>query len=95
LTRYGFVDIERITVPFAWEFADPELFARAIGSMGPAYEAMENAGEQDFVAFAVEQAGEHVPAGLPLRATIDAVGYLATNQRDAPETPRRGHRRRA
>ena len=25
----GFFDVERLEVPFAWEFADPELYARA------------------------------------------------------------------
>lgn len=29
LARCGFVDIERVDVPFVWEFADPETFARA------------------------------------------------------------------
>ncbi len=24
LTRYGFEDVSRFTVPFVWEFADPE-----------------------------------------------------------------------
>ena len=27
--RYGFIDIERVDVPFVWEFADPETYARA------------------------------------------------------------------
>ena len=30
LARYGFVDIERVEVPFVWEFADPEMYARAL-----------------------------------------------------------------
>ena len=38
LARSGFVDIERIDVPFVWEFADPETYARALASTGPAYE---------------------------------------------------------
>jgi hypothetical protein len=35
LARYGFVDIERIDVPFVAEFADPQIFARAMASTGP------------------------------------------------------------
>lgn len=78
LTRYGFADIRRVTIPYAWEFADPTLYARAIASNGPAFEAIENVGEAEFLQFALEQAGAHVREGLPLRATIDVVGYLAT-----------------
>jgi hypothetical protein len=29
LKSCGFGDVERLEVPFAWEFADPELYARA------------------------------------------------------------------
>src|ERR1700726_4808521 len=32
LTGQGFLDIERLDVPFAWEFADAELYARALAS---------------------------------------------------------------
>lgn len=72
-----FVDIRRVDVPFAWEFADPECFARALASTGPAYEAIQNIGEAAFYAAAVEQARDHVREGLPLRAQINLVGYLA------------------
>jgi SAM-dependent methyltransferase len=77
LARFGFVDIERIAVPFAWEFADPVGYARALASTGPAYEAIQQVGEDAFLAAAQEQAAEQVRAGLPLRARIDVVGYLA------------------
>ena len=30
LDRCGFVDVQRRTIPFAWEFADPGSFARAL-----------------------------------------------------------------
>ena len=30
LARCGFVDIERLDIPFVWEFADPDAYARAI-----------------------------------------------------------------
>jgi SAM-dependent methyltransferase len=77
LARYGFSDIERVDIPFVWEFADPETYARALASTGPAYEAIENVGEAAFMQAARDQASEHVRAGLPLRAPIAVVGYLA------------------
>jgi hypothetical protein len=64
-------------VPFAWEFADPETFARALAATGPAYEAIQNIGEEAFVEAATNMAGDHVRSGLPLRAEIPVVGYLA------------------
>jgi alkylhydroperoxidase family enzyme len=77
LTQMGFVDVERIDVPFVWEFADPAEYARALASTGPAYEAIQAVGEDEFMAFAREVAGERVRAGLPLRAPIAVVGYVA------------------
>jgi SAM-dependent methyltransferase len=77
LARYGFVDVERVDVPFAWEFADPETFARAMAATGPAYEAIQNVGEAAFVEAATNVAIAHVRSGLPLRAEIAVVGYLA------------------
>ncbi len=77
LESHGFVHVRRVDVPFAWEFADPEIFVRALASTGPAYEAIQNVGEDAFHRAAVEQAREHVQDGLPLRAQINVVGYLA------------------
>jgi SAM-dependent methyltransferase len=77
LARYGFEDVERMVVPFAWEFADAATYARALASSGPAYEAIQSVGEEEFVRWATEMAEEHVREGLPLRAEIDVVGYLA------------------
>ncbi len=77
LETYGFRDIQRAGVPFAWEFTDPELYARAMASTGPAYEAIQNVGEAEFRRVAVEQAQEHLRDGLPLRAEINVVCYLA------------------
>jgi hypothetical protein len=57
--------------------SDPDLFARALASTGPAYEAIQNVGEAAFHDAAVDQARQHVRAGLPLRAEINVVGYLA------------------
>jgi SAM-dependent methyltransferase len=44
----GFIDVERLDVPFAWEFADPQLYARTLAATGPAYEAIQNVGEAEF-----------------------------------------------
>jgi len=77
LDSCGFVDVRRVTVPFAWDFADPDHFARAVASTGPAYEAIQNVGEHAFYRAAVEEARDHLLEGLPLRAEIDLVGYLA------------------
>jgi SAM-dependent methyltransferase len=77
LESHGFAEIERVDVPFAWEFADPELYARALAASGPAYEAMQNVGEAEFRRAAVEQAEAHLRDGLPLRAELKVVAYLA------------------
>ena len=77
LASHGFLDAERMEVPFAWEFADPELYARALAATGPACEAIQNVGEAEFYRAAVEQAQGQLRDGLPLRAKISVVGYLA------------------
>jgi hypothetical protein len=69
--------VERVEIPFAWEFADPEVYARALASTGPAYEAIQQVGEDEFRRVSVELATTLVREGLPLRAAIDVVGYLA------------------
>ena len=83
----GFTDVERIDIPFVFEFADPELYARALASTGPAFEAMEAVGEAAFLQAAVELAREKVRAGLPLRAPVAVVGYVAS--KPARQVPRR------
>ncbi len=77
LAGLGFIDVERIEIPFVWEFADPEAYARALASTGPAYEAIQAVGEDAFRASAVATAAERVREGLPLRAPIALVGYVA------------------
>jgi SAM-dependent methyltransferase len=77
LASYGFTDIERVHVPFVWESADPQIYARALASTGPAYEAIQNVGEAEFHRAAVELAEAQRRDGLPLRAEINVVGYLA------------------
>jgi hypothetical protein len=77
LGEFGFVDVERVEVPFAWEFADPELYARTLAATGPAYEAIQNVGESEFLERAVCLARERIRAGLPLRAELAVTGFLA------------------
>jgi SAM-dependent methyltransferase len=77
MARCGFVDIQRIDVPFVWEFTDPETFARTLAATGPAYEAMQNVGKAAFIEAATRQARLLVRDGLPLRASIAVVGYFA------------------
>jgi hypothetical protein len=48
-----------------------------MASTGPAYEAIQNVGEAEFHRAAVEQAQGQLRDGLPLRAEINVVGYLA------------------
>jgi uncharacterized peroxidase-related enzyme len=73
----GFTEVERFDVPFVWEFADPEAYARALASTGPAFEAIAEVGEASFVRAAVDVARERVRDGLPLRAPIAVVGFIA------------------
>ena len=77
LAGWGFEEVQRVEVPFAFEFPDPETYARALATTGPAYEAIQAVGEEEFHRYAVEVAGEHVREGLPLRAEVEVVGYLA------------------
>jgi SAM-dependent methyltransferase len=81
LTRAGFVDVRRVDVPFAMEFADPETYARAVAATGPAHEAILAVGEHAFRDAAVRIATERVRSGLPLRAEIALTGYLARKAR--------------
>jgi len=76
LGRCGLTGIGRIDVPFAMEFADPEIYARALASTGPAYEAIENVAEQAFRAAAAEQARQYQRDGLPLRGIPGGAGRL-------------------
>jgi hypothetical protein len=80
----GFDDIHRFDIPFVFEFADPEAYARALASTGPAYEAIEAVGEVQFVQAAVDLAREKVRDGLPLRAQIALVGYRARKPTASP-----------
>jgi alkylhydroperoxidase family enzyme len=80
----GFTDVERVDIPFVFEFADPETYARAMASTGPAFEAIEAVGEAAFLQAAVELARENVRDGLPLRAPVAVVGYIAAKPAGRP-----------
>ena len=60
----GFVDIERIDVPFVAEFADPDIYVRAMASTGPGYEAIQNVGEAAFADAATNEAIAHIRAAV-------------------------------
>lgn len=77
LASAGFVGVRRHRVPFVWEFPDPETFARTLAATGPAYEAIQAVGEEEFHRQCVEVAAARVRDGLPLRAEIDCVGLTA------------------
>jgi SAM-dependent methyltransferase len=77
LSEMRFADIERIEVPFVFEFSDPDIFARAIASTGPAFEAIQAVGEQEFLESAAHAARQRMRDGLPLRASVAVVGYMA------------------
>jgi alkylhydroperoxidase family enzyme len=79
----GFTDVERIDVPFVLEYSDPDTYARALASTGPAFEAIQAVGEQSFLDWAVQLAQERVRDGLPLRAPLALVGYLAVKPVEA------------
>jgi SAM-dependent methyltransferase len=80
----GFTDVQRLNIPFVFEFADPDAYARALASTGPAYEAIQAVGEEAFAQAAVDLAREKVRDGLPLRAQVDVVGYLARKPAGRP-----------
>jgi SAM-dependent methyltransferase/alkylhydroperoxidase family enzyme len=88
LGRSGFVDIQRHDIPFVWEFADPDEYARALASLGPAYEAIQTVGEEAFIKSATDAAHERVREGLPLRAPIAVVGYVGRKPTTAAGTHR-------
>jgi uncharacterized peroxidase-related enzyme len=77
LAEHGFEHIERVDIPFVMEYTDPEAYARGLASTGPGYEAIQAVGEEAFLRSARDTASEHVREGLPLRAPIEVVGYLA------------------
>ena len=81
LAAHGFEPHPRFEVPFRWEFPDPETYARALASTGPAYEAIQDVGEDAFRVAAVELARERQRDGLPLRGEIQLFCYVGTRSR--------------
>jgi hypothetical protein len=71
LASHGFLDVERLGV------RGPGAVRACAGRYRPAYEAIQNVGEPEFHRAAVEQARGQLRDGLPLRADINVVGYLA------------------
>ena len=80
LAERGFDVEERFEVPFAFEFADPPTYARAVAASGPAYEAIQSIGEDEWLRRAEALAAEHVREGLPLRAGLQLFGYVGTKR---------------
>lgn len=80
LAERGFDVADRFEVPFAFEYPDPETYARGFAATGPAYEAIQSIGEQEFIRRAVELAAGQVRDGVPLRAEIQVFGYIATKR---------------
>jgi alkylhydroperoxidase family enzyme len=77
LLEKGFEEITRNDISCVWEFSDPTTYARALASTGPAYEAIQSVGEEEFLRAAEECARQQLREGLPLRASIAIVGYTA------------------
>jgi SAM-dependent methyltransferase len=80
LDNCGFDVAERFEVPFVYEFADPDIFARTLASMGPAYEAIQSIGEAEFIERATELATSQMRDGLPLRGQVELFGYIGTKR---------------
>lgn len=76
LIDHGFEPEERFEAHFRWEYPDPETYARGIASTGPAYEAIQNVGEEAFLDAAREGAEQRVRDGLPLAGRVQVFGYV-------------------
>jgi uncharacterized peroxidase-related enzyme len=87
LTEKGFEEIARNDISCVWEFSDPTTYARALASTGPAYEAMQSVGEEEFLRVAEECARQQLRDGLPLRASIALVAYTAKKTSPRSESP--------
>jgi len=80
LTERGFDVAERFEIRYFMEYADPEAYARGLASTGPAYEAIQTIGEEQFIARATGHASAQVRAGLPLRGQVQLFGYVGTKR---------------
>jgi SAM-dependent methyltransferase len=61
----------RTSIKFHWEFPDPELAARAIAAVGPAYLAIQHIGETAFMTSAIKAATELYVDGIGVRAEVE------------------------
>jgi SAM-dependent methyltransferase/alkylhydroperoxidase family enzyme len=87
----GFEEIARNEITCVWEFSDPATYARTLASTGPAFEAIQSVGEEEFLRSAEDNARQQLREGLPLRASIAIVGYTARRPSSTPEhKPSRG-----
>lgn len=80
LNDRGFEVGERFGIDFVLEAPDPEAYARAMASTGPAYEAIQAIGEDEFLERASELARSNVRPGLPIRGRIELFGYIGTKR---------------
>ena len=80
LAERGFHVAERFEIPYFMEYPDPETYARGLAATGPAYEAIQTIGEEQFIARATEHATAQVRAGLPLRGQMQLFGYVGTKR---------------
>ena len=80
LADAGFDVDERIELRFVIEYADPDIYARAVAAAGPAYEVLEGMSEDDFLARAREHVAGLVREGLPLRGEIQEFLYVGTKR---------------
>jgi SAM-dependent methyltransferase len=80
LAERGFDVGERFEVPFVIEFPDPEAYARGLSATGPAFETIQQVGEEELITRMVAHATDHVRAGLPLRGRVQLFGYIGTKR---------------
>jgi SAM-dependent methyltransferase len=80
LADAGFDVAPRFEVTFVFEYPDPHTYARGIAATGPAYEAIQSIGEEEFIKRATELAAGQVREGLTLRGEIQLFGYIGTKR---------------
>lgn len=78
LSSAGLEPGDLFEVPFVMEYADPEHYIRGLTASGPAYEAIQTAGEEAFRAACLEAVQPFVRDGLPIRATVRLFGIVGT-----------------
>lgn len=78
LADRGFDAVERAETTAVFEYADPEIYARGLAATGPAYEAIQEIGEDDFLRRAAATAQAHTQDGLPLRGEVPLFCFIGT-----------------